>query len=283
MKLIRFGELGFEKPGILTTQGDRKDCSLQFEDWNHAFFQNEGLVKLGSVAANPGSLPDVPKAARWAAPVSRPYKVIGIGLNYSDHAAEAGMAIPSEPIVFQKATNSVCGPYDPIVIPPGSLKTDWEVELGIIIGCNAKYLASPDVAEKCIAGYCVSHDVSERYWQIERGGQWNKGKSFESFNPLGPWLVTADEVADPRKLSLWLDVNGIRRQTGNTEKMIFDVYYIVWYLSQFLTLEAGDVITTGTPPGVGLGQKPPVFLKPSDVVTLGVEGLGDQRSECVGI
>ncbi len=281
MKLIRFGERGTEKPGIVTAQGGRKDCSSHFEDWNHGFFQSDGLKKLRPIAANSDALPDVPAAARWAAPVSRPFKVIGIGLNYSDHAAESGMAIPSEPIVFQKATNSVCGPYDSIVIPPGSLKTDWEVELGIIVGCDAKYLASPDDAAKCIAGYCVSHDVSERYWQIERGGQWNKGKSFEGFNPLGPWLVTSDEVPDPRKLKLWLDVNGVRRQTGNTDKMIFDVSYIVWYLSQFMTLEAGDVITTGTPPGVGLGQKPPVYLKPSDVVTLGVEGLGEQRSECV--
>jgi 2,4-didehydro-3-deoxy-L-rhamnonate hydrolase len=281
MKLIRFGELGAEKPGILTAQGDRKDCSSQFDDWDHTFFQTDGLKKLSSIAARADTLPDVPKAARWGSPVARPYKLIGIGLNYSDHAAESGMAIPSEPIVFQKATNSACGPYDPIVIPPGSLKTDWEVELGIIVNCNAKYLASPDEAAKCIAGYCISHDVSERHWQLERGGQWNKGKSFEGFNPLGPWLVTTDEVADPRKLNLRLDVNGVRRQTGNTDKMIFDVFYLVYYLSQFMTLEAGDVITTGTPPGVGLGQKPPVFLKTGDVVTLGIDGLGEQRSECI--
>jgi 2-keto-4-pentenoate hydratase/2-oxohepta-3-ene-1,7-dioic acid hydratase in catechol pathway len=207
--------------------------------------------------------------------------VIAIGLNYSDHAAESGTAIPTEPIVFQKTTNTVCAPYDPICLPPGSSKTDWEVELAVIIGQDTKYLASKAAAADCIAAYCVSHDVSERYWQLECGGQWTKGKSFEGFNPLGPWLVTPDEIIDPGRLAMWLDVNGVRRQTGHTRTMIFDVYHLVWYLSQFMTLEAGDVVTTGTPPGVGLGMKPPQFLKPGDVVTLGIEGLGQQRSECV--
>jgi len=223
----------------------------------------------------------VPADVRWGAPIARPGKVIGIGLNYSDHAAESNMPIPTEPIVFLKGTNTVCGPNDQILIPRGSLKTDWEVELGVIIGRDTRYLASPDEAKAAIGGYCISHDVSERHYQLERGGQWTKGKSADNFNPLGPWFATADEIADVRNLAMNLEVNGQRKQTGNTAKMIFDVYFLVHYLSQFMTLEAGDVITTGTPPGVGLGQKPPHYLKAGDIVTMTIAGLGSQKSECV--
>jgi 2-keto-4-pentenoate hydratase/2-oxohepta-3-ene-1,7-dioic acid hydratase in catechol pathway len=281
MKLIRFGERGAEKPGVLTTNGHRKDCSALFADWNHDFFQSGGLDGLRAGKVKLDELPEVPAAARWGAPIVRPGKVIGIGLNYSDHAAESGMPIPAEPIVFLKGTNTVCGPNDPVLIPRGSQKTDWEVELGVVIGRDARYLTSAAEAKNFIAGYCVSHDVSERAFQLERGGQWTKGKSADNFNPLGPWLVTADEIADPRNLNLTLEVNGQRKQTGNTSKMVFDVFFLVHYLSQFMTLEAGDVITTGTPPGVGLGHKPPQYLRAGDIVTLGIDGLGSQRSECV--
>jgi 2,4-diketo-3-deoxy-L-fuconate hydrolase len=281
MKLIRFGPPGQEKPGILTSSGKRKDCSAHFIDWNQEFFNSDGLEKLKQFAPSIEKLPDIADDVRWAAPVARPGKVIGIGLNYSDHAAESGMPIPTEPIVFLKGANTVCGPNDPVIIPRNSQKTDWEVELGIIIGRDAKYLSSAEDAKRVIAGYCISHDVSERHFQLERGGQWTKGKSADNFNPLGPWLATADEVADPRNLKLTLEVNGQRKQTGNTSKMVFDVYFLVHYLSQFMTLEAGDVITTGTPPGVGLGHKPPQYLKGGDIVTMSIDGLGNQRSNCV--
>lgn len=281
MKLIRFGERGAEKPGILNAPGRRKDCSALFQDWNHDFFQNGELETLQKLGTKLESLPDVPSGMRWGAPVARPGKVVGIGLNYSDHAAESGLPVPAEPIVFLKGSNTVCGPNDPILIPRGSQKTDWEVELGVIIGRDARYLGSPAEAQSFIAGYCVSHDVSERNHQLERGGQWTKGKSADNFNPLGPWLATADEIANPRELALTLEVNGLPKQTGNTARMIFDVYFLVHYLSQFMTLEAGDLITTGTPPGVGLGQKPPHFLKAGDIVTLSIDGLGSQRSQCV--
>lgn len=279
MKLIRFGPRGSEKPGVLTPSGKRKDCSSVFADWNQAFFQNGGLAELARTDVE--ALPDVADSVRWGAPVARPGKVIGIGLNYSDHAAESGMPIPTEPIVFMKATNTVCGPHDDIIIPRGSEKTDWEVELGVVIGKDARYLASAEEAMQHVAGYCVSNDVSERAFQLERGGQWTKGKSSDNFNPLGPWVATADEVADVNNLTMNLEVNGQRMQNGNTSTMIFNVGFIVHYLSQFMTLEAGDVITTGTPPGVGLGQKPPRYLKTGDVVTLGIQGLGSQRSVCV--
>jgi 2,4-didehydro-3-deoxy-L-rhamnonate hydrolase len=283
MKLIRFGDFGHEKPGILDPQGHRKDLSGVFPDWDRAFFQQDGLARIRQyLATNPAeTLPDVPASARWGACVARPGKVICIGLNYSDHAAESGMAIPSEPIVFQKGANTVVGPYDAVQIPRRSVKTDWEVELGIVIGRDARYLDSVADARDYIGGYCVSHDVSEREFQLERGGQWTKGKSCDTFNPIGPFLATPDELADVQNLAMSLSVNGIPKQRGNTATMIFDCYFIVHYLSQFMTLEAGDLISTGTPPGVGLGMKPPQFLQVGDVVELTIDGLGSQRQVCV--
>ena len=279
MKLLRFGPVGQERPGIELADGRRKDCSALATDWNGEFFASDGVARLQARQSELAALPDVPAGARIGACVARPWKVICIGLNYSDHAAESGMAIPKEPIVFMKGSNTVIGPNDDVLIPPGSEKTDWEVELGVVIGRTSRYLANEEQARAAIAGYCVSHDVSERAFQLERGGQWVKGKSCDTFNPLGPVLVTADEVADPQNLDLWLSVNGTRRQTGNTSKMIFSAAYLVHYLSQFMTLEPGDVISTGTPPGVGLGQKPPVYLKAGDVVELGISGLGTQRQQ----
>ncbi|HWL07863.1 MAG TPA: fumarylacetoacetate hydrolase family protein [Planctomicrobium sp.] len=280
MKLIRFGAFGQERPGLLLGDGRRKDVSSQVTDYDRPFFQNDGLKLLSRLSEQPDSLPDVAAEERWGAPVSRPGKVICIGLNYADHAAESGMPIPAEPVVFFKAPNTVVGPYDQLVIPRGSEKTDWEVELGMVIGKEARYLNSPEEARQHIAGFCVSHDVSERHFQLERGGQWVKGKSCDTFNPLGPALVTPDEINDVGSLKMWLTVNGESRQNGNTRTMIFNPYFVVHYLSQFMTLEAGDLISTGTPPGVGLGMKPPQFLKAGDVVALGVEGLGEQRQVC---
>lgn len=280
MRLIRFGASGAEKPGIVVDDGKIKDCSSHVSDYDHAFFSGGGIDKLRLLAAKPDSLPDAPRGVRIGPPVARPRNVFAIGLNYSDHAKETGAAIPSEPILFMKATSAICGPQDSILIPRGSEKTDWEVELGVIIGRDAHYLASPAAAREVVAGFCIANDVSERAFQIERGGQWSKGKSCDHFLPLGPWLVTADEVPDPQKLGLALDVNGTRRQTGNTSTMIFDVWFVVHYLSQFLTLEAGDVVITGTPPGVGMGCKPPEYLKAGDIVTLSIDGLGSQRSVC---
>jgi len=222
-----------------------------------------------------------PGAVAYGPLYRRPRKILGIGLNYRDHAAESGMPIPTEPIVFMKGSNTVVGPYDPIVIPRRSEKTDWEVELGIVIGRDARYLDSPAEADQYIAGYCLSHDVSEREFQLERGGQWTKGKSCDNFNPLGPFLATSDEIVNPQQLAMQLDVNGVRRQTGNTSRMVFDCHYLIHYLSQFMTLEAGDLISTGTPPGVGLGLKPPQYLRAGDVVELAIEGLGSQRQECI--
>lgn len=280
MKLARFGNRGQEKPGIVTADGRIKDVSAHVRDYDHSFFAGGGLAALRAIAAKPDALPDAPAGVRIGAPVARPRNVFAIGLNYSDHAKETGAAIPAEPILFMKATGAVCGPYDPILIPRGSEKTDWEVELGLVIGRDARYLASKEAARDHVAGFCVANDVSERAFQLERGGQWSKGKSCDNFLPLGPWLVTVDDVADPQQLGLTLEVNGVRRQTGTSVSMIFDVWHIVHYLSQFITLEAGDVIITGTPPGVGMGMKPPVFLKAGDVVTLAIDGLGSQRSVC---
>ncbi len=278
MKLIRFGNYKKEKPGLLDKHGKRRDCSAHVADFNADFFANGGLAELR--ALNPESLPEVSTDVRWGSPVARPGKVICIGLNYRDHAAESGMEVPKEPIVFFKAPNTVVGPYDEVLIPRGSEQTDWEVELCIVIGSEARYLESRAAALKCIAGYCVANDVSERHFQLHRGGQWVKGKSCDTFNPLGPWLATADEIADVNDLAMTLDVNGQRRQTGNTRTMIFPVDEIVRYLSHFMTLEPGDIINTGTPPGVGLGLKPPVYLKCGDVMELAIAGLGSQRQTC---
>lgn len=280
MKLVRFGQRGQEKPGIVTPDGRLKDVSAHVRDYDHAFFAGGGLAALRAVAARADALPDAPAGVRIGAPVARPRNVWAIGLNYSDHAKETGAAIPAEPILFTKGTGCVCGPHDPILVPRGSEKLDWEVELGLVISRDARYLPSKEAARDHVAGFCVANDVSERAFQLERGGQWVKGKSGDNFLPLGPWLVTADDVADPQSLGLTLEVNGVRRQHGNTGTMIFDVWHIVHYLSQFLTLEAGDVVITGTPPGVGMGMKPPVFLKAGDVVTLAIDGLGSQRSVC---
>jgi 2-keto-4-pentenoate hydratase/2-oxohepta-3-ene-1,7-dioic acid hydratase in catechol pathway len=287
MKLARFGAPGREKPAVAVAGAKpgewiRKDCSAHFQDWNHAFFNRGGIDLLRRLLDGElAKLPTVPASERWGACVARPGKVICIGLNYRDHAAESGQPVPSEPIVFLKASNTVVGPYDAVKIPRGSLKTDWEVELGVVIGRDARYLGSEDEADAAIAGYCVSNDVSERHFQLERGGQWTKGKSCDTFNPLGPWLSTRDEVADPQALGMRLDVNGARKQNGNTRTMVFTARHIVRYLSQFMTLEAGDVISTGTPPGVGMGQKPtPVYLKKGDVMELEIDGLGMQRQTC---
>ena len=281
MKLIRFGDVGNEKPGIITSDGIRKDLSAFFKNWDKGFFQNDGIDHLKKMLTDISQFPDVPENARWASCIARPGKVICIGLNYSDHAAESGMAIPTEPIVFQKGANTVVGPYDDILIPRKSNKTDWEVELGIVIGKDARYLNSVEDAKDYIAGYCISHDVSEREFQLERGGQWTKGKSCDNFNPMGPFLATADEINDVHNLSMSLHVNGRQMQKGNTSFMVFNCNFLVHYLSQFMTLEAGDLINTGTPPGVGLGMKPPQYLKAGDVVELTIEELGSQKQVCI--
>ena len=281
MKLVRFGKPGTEKPGVMHTDGTCRDLSDYFTDWNRDFFNNDGLANLEILLRDPSKLPVVLPAERLGPCVARPGKVVCIGLNYADHAKEAGLPLPTEPIVFLKASNTVVGPCDPIIIPRNSSKTDWEVELGVIIGKDARYLSSVSEAEEHIAGYCISNDVSEREFQLERGGQWTKGKSCDNFNPIGPFLVTRDEIEDVNKLQMTLKVNEQLRQNGNTSTMIFDPFTIVHYLSQFMTLEAGDLITTGTPPGVGMGIDPPRYLRPGDVVELQISGLGMQKSRCI--
>lgn len=283
MKLIRFGEAGEEFPGVLDPSGKRYDLSKKFTDWNQPFFNDNGLERLAEYLAEKPMLVEVADEERWASPIARPGKVICIGLNYSDHAKESGMTVPKEPIVFMKGSNTVVGPNDPIIIPRNSKKTDWEVELGVVIGKDARYLESKAEAEEYIAGYCTVNDVSEREFQLERGGQWTKGKSCDNFTPTGPYLLTKDEVSDVHNLYLTLSVNGQLMQKGNTSNLIFDVYHIVYYLSQFMTLEAGDLILTGTPAGVGLGMKPPRFLKDGDEVVLQVEGLGEQGQACKNV
>ena len=280
MKLIRFGDPGNEKPGILDNKSKRKDVSHLFKDWERDCFQKYGTAAIINELKDTSSLPDVPENVRWASCVARPGKVICIGLNYFDHAVESGMAIPTEPIIFQKGANTVVGPYDNILIPRKSVKTDWEVELGIVIGKDARYLNSIEEAKDYVAGYCISHDVSEREFQFERGGQWTKGKSCDNFNPLGPYLATADELINVHNLTMLLSVNGRQMQKGNTGSMVFNCYFLIHYLSQFMTLEAGDIISTGTPPGVGMGMKPSQYLKDGDVVELSIEGLGSQKQVC---
>jgi 2-keto-4-pentenoate hydratase/2-oxohepta-3-ene-1,7-dioic acid hydratase in catechol pathway len=275
MKLLRYGPVGAEKPGILDSRGHLRDLSAHVDDIAGAVLTPEGLDHLRRL--NPESLPVVTGSPRIGACVGRIGKFICVGLNYADHAAESGMPVPPEPVLFMKATSAVCGPNDDVIIPKGSLKTDWEVELGVVIGREARYVDEAD-AMSHVAGYCVINDVSERAFQIERAGQWVKGKSADTFGPTGPWLVTADEVADPQDLQMWLAVDGHRYQNGSTRTMVYGVRHLVSYISQFMSLQPGDVISTGTPPGVGMGQKPaPVYLRPGQVMTLGINGLGEQR------
>lgn len=275
MKLLRYGPVGAEKPGILDSRGHLRDLSAHVDDIAGAVLTPGGLDPLRGL--NPDSLPVVTGSPRIGPCVGRIGKFICIGLNYADHAAESGMAVPPEPVLFMKATSAVCGPNDDVIIPKGSLKTDWEVELGVVIGREARYVDEAD-AMSHVAGYCVINDVSERAFQIERAGQWVKGKSADTFGPTGPWLVTADEVADPQNLQMWLKVDGHMYQNGSTRTMVYGVRHLVSYVSQFMSLQPGDVISTGTPPGVGMGQKPaPVYLRPGQVMTLGIEGLGEQR------
>ncbi|AXF01896.1 fumarylacetoacetate hydrolase family protein [Paraburkholderia hospita] len=274
MKLLRYGPPGGEKPGLLDTDGNVRDLSDHVADISGDVLLPDSLARLKALDVT--SLPRVGGNPRLGPCVGGTRKFICIGLNYSDHAAETGAAIPPEPIVFMKATSAIVGPNDAIEIPRNALKTDWEVELGVVIGKTAKYVSESDAMDH-VAGYCVINDVSERAFQAERQGQWTKGKSADTFGPTGPWLVTSDEVHNPQALPMWLEVNGHRYQNGNTATMIYGVRYLVAYLSQFMSLQPGDIISTGTPPGVGLGQKPPVYLKPGDVVTLGIEGLGQQR------
>lgn len=274
MKLLRYGEAGSEKPGLLDADGTIRDLSAHVADIAGTVLHPASLEMLSKL--DPKSLPAVSGKPRLGACVAGTGKFICIGLNYSDHAAETGATVPSEPIIFMKASSAIVGPDDDVLIPRGSVKTDWEVELGVVIGKTAKYVSEDDALDY-VAGYCVSHDVSERAFQAERQGQWTKGKSCDTFGPIGPWLVTKDEVADPQNLKMWLTVNGKTMQNGSTKTMVYGVKYLVSYLSQFMSLHPGDIISTGTPPGVGLGMKPPVFLKAGDVVELGIEGMGQQK------
>jgi 2,4-didehydro-3-deoxy-L-rhamnonate hydrolase len=284
MKLLRIGPAGQEKPGALVDDDHYIDLSDEVADFDEAFFGSGGLARIAPlVAERAASGPRLPIGGqRIGAPITRPHQIICVGLNYRDHAAETGQQVPAEPILFTKSPNTLVGPDDDVRIPRGSTKPDWEVELGIVIGARASYLDSVEEAKDRIAGWVLVNDVSERAFQMERGGQWLKGKSAETFNPAGPWLVTQDEVADVNDLGMWLDVNGERRQTGSTATMVFDPYFIVHYISQFLVLEPGDLINTGTPPGVGMGFVPPVWLREGDVMTLGIDGLGAQRQTVIG-
>lgn len=279
MYLMRIGNVGSEKPVVRIDDGTYVDVSDLATDFDERFFGSGGIDRIRPVFEQRAAAGQVSRFAgeRIGAPFARPHQILCIGLNYSDHAAETGQTVPEEPILFTKSPNTLIGPNDDVRIPRGSTKTDWEVELGIVIGKRASYLDSPEEARDAIAGFVVVNDVSERAFQMERSGQWSKGKSAETFNPAGPWLVTPDEIADVNSLGMWLDVSGVRRQTGSTATMVFDAYFIVQYLSQFLVLEPGDLINTGTPPGVGVGFKPPVFLQPGDVMELGIDGLGAQR------
>ena len=278
MKLIRHGSLGAEKPGLIGPDGSIRDLSGVVPDIAGAVLSDAGLAAIRAVDAS--SLPFVPASARLGACVGGTGKFICIGLNYADHAAESGMVVPPEPVIFMKATSAICGPNDPIIIPRTSEKTDWEVELAVIIGTRAKYVSEANALNH-VAGYAVANDVSERAFQKERSGQWTKGKSCDNFGQLGPWLVTRDEVADPQNLAMWLTVNGQKMQNGSTKTMVYGVAFLVSYLSQFMTLHPGDVISTGTPPGVGDGMKPQRFLKPGEVVELGSAGLGQQRQDVI--
>ncbi|MGO4320959.1 ureidoglycolate lyase [Pseudomonas sp. P9_35] len=279
MKLLRYGEKGSEKPGLLDADNQIRDLSAHVPDIAGQVLGPDSLAALA--ALDPRSLPIVAGQPRIGACVGQVGKFICIGLNYADHAAESNMEVPKEPIIFNKWTSAICGPNDDVQIPRGSLKTDWEVELGVVIGKGGRYIDEANAMEH-VAGYCVINDVSEREWQLERGGTWDKGKGFDTFGPLGPWLVTRDEVADPHTLDLWLEVDGHRYQNGNTRTLIFSVPQLIAYLSRCMSLQPGDVISTGTPPGVGLGIKPnPVFLRPGQTMRLGIQGLGEQRQVTV--
>jgi 2,4-didehydro-3-deoxy-L-rhamnonate hydrolase len=277
MKLVRYGKVGKEKPGLIDADGKLRDLSGKIADINAATLSKASLAKLAKI--NPSTLPLVKGKQRFGQIVADTRKFVAIGLNFSDHAAESNLPVPKEPIVFNKWISCLQGANDDVMLPKGSVKSDWEVELGVVIGTRASNV-SKKAALDFVAGYCVVNDVSEREWQIEHGMTWDKGKGCDTFGPVGPWLVTADEVGNPHKLAMWLDVNGQRMQTGNTDKMIFDVPTIISYCSQFMTLEPGDIITTGTPPGVGMGKKPnPIYLKPGDVMSLGIEKLGMQTQK----
>ncbi len=283
MRLMRLGEPGREKPVVLVEDDTYVDVSDVVADFDERFFASGGAAQLADVVAQRRGDGAVARLAgeRVGAPIARPHQIVCIGLNYSDHAAETGQSVPAEPIVFNKAPNTLVGPDDDVVIPRGSTKPDWEVELGVVIGRRCRYLADEEEAAESIAGYVVVNDVSERAFQLERGGQWVKGKSAETFNPCGPWLVTPDEIDEVQDLGMWLDVNGMRRQTGSTKTMLFGVAHLVHYLSQFMVLEPGDLINTGTPPGVGMGHDPQVWLAPGDVIELGIDGLGTQRTNVI--
>jgi 2,4-didehydro-3-deoxy-L-rhamnonate hydrolase len=284
MRLMRLGPAGQERPAVLVDDDTYIDVSDAVTDFDEQFFGSGGLTTLAELVADRAARPELRRVLdgeRIGAPVARPHQILCVGLNYSDHAAETGQAVPDEPILFTKAPNSLVGPYDDVRIPRGATKTDWEVELGIVIGRRCSYLETDAEARDCIAGFLLVNDVSERSFQLERSGQWLKGKSAETFNPAGPWLLTTDEVDDVTALDMWLDVNGARRQDGSTSTMIFDPYFIVRYVSQFMVLEPGDLINTGTPPGVGMGLTPPVWLQAGDVMELGIDGLGTQRQRVV--
>lgn len=281
MKLIRFGGPGKEKPGLLLSDGRRVDASAFGSDYDEQFFEQDGVARLESWArANAANAPRIAPAVRLGSPIARPSKIICIGMNYRDHAAETGASVPAEPVLFFKSTTSLVGPNDPVVIPRGAHKLDWEVELAVVVGARASYISKEDVVSH-IAGYALHNDYSERTFQFDCGGQWVKGKSADTFAPLGPFLATRDEISNPSNLPMWLKVNGETRQKSTTANMIFDVATLVSYISQFMTLLPGDVISTGTPAGVGFGMKPPKYLQAHDVVELGIEGLGESRQQVV--
>ena len=284
MYLMRIGAIGAERPVVRVNDDHYIDVSDIVPDFDERFFASDGISRLQTVVSDRISKGDLTPFAgeRIGAPIARPHQILCIGLNFSDHAAETGQQVPVEPILFTKSPNTLIGPNDEVRKPRGSTKLDWEIELGIVIGKRTSYLNSVEEARESIAGYVVVNDVSERAFQIERGGQWSKGKSAETFNPAGPWLVTSDEVQNVLQLGMWLDVNGVRRQTGSTATMVFDPHFIVHYLSQFLVLEPGDLINTGTPPGVGMGFTPPIWLQEGDVMRLGIDGLGEQQQTVIG-
>lgn len=282
MRLVRLGEHGKEIPGVqLSDSSTVLDARSVTSDFDPEFFASGGVERLRTAMKNGQLAPLRDAGLRIGAPIGKPEKIVCIGLNYRNHARESGMEVPNEPIIFMKAPNTLVGPHDDVWIPRKSQKTDWEIELAVVMGTKVSYLASPAEALACVAGYAISNDVSEREFQLERGGQWDKGKSCATFNPLGPWLVTADEVPDPQRLDMFLEVNGQRVQNENTSDMIFSVSHLIWYVSQFMVLEPGDVVNTGTPAGVGLGLRPPRYLSPGDEMRLGIDGLGEQRSRAI--